>query len=622
MELFRKLKYRILSAFRSQRTKVDKQNKKSGPLIEKLARNDDLIVKQSDKCKGLVVMQKTDYVSKASDLLKDYLKVPTNPTPDLETKTKDLTNKILRGKVPDRTLDKLLPRWTRTAEFYGLPKTHKPNNPLRPIVSACGDPLDKLSWFLQQILTQLLHFVPTYLENTGHYLSKVKRIFPGPLPKGAIVFSLDVVNLYGSIPIQEAIAATIGLIKDNLGKINVYGLSLTDIETLLQHVLTNNFIRFGSNYHKQTEGIAMGNRLAPPIAIAFMHSLESRFVESCYLKPSILLRYIDDYFGIWVHGLKTLLEFYENINNLHPKIKFTLEHTYYSGSLPFLDTMFTVHPNGNYTTELFIKPMAAPIILNYESAHPKKTKLGILTSQTKRAIRVSSSPDATSRSLDKIKHLFLDNGYPEHIIDRTFRTSLRPTRLRQQNKTKKDKSLGQVTYMRLPYVNETVCRRVNGIVRGSKQHIRVAWLSGPTLKNKLVRSALESPPCRGKTRCHTCPNGLSGKCHLKNVVYKISCKICLSNKTPYCYIGETSRPVRERFKEHLSDARLRKLGTGLGEHILDKHTDLNNKVINVSFQIEVLSRNRDLADNKIDESIKIRDNNPNLNTFSKSWPII
>ena len=106
----------------------------------------------------------------------------------------------------------------------------------------------------------------------------------------------------------------------------------------------------------------------------------------------------------------------------------------------------------------------------------------------------------------------------------------------------------------------------------------------------------------------------------KNVVYKISCKKC--SQRPCFYIGETSRPIRERFKEHLSDARLRKLGTGLGEHVLDVHTDLSNKQINETFLVQILSRNRDVADNKIDESIKIRDSNPNLNTYTTSWPII
>ena len=90
---------------------------------------------------------------------------------------------------------------------------------------------------------------------------------------------------------------------------------------------------------------------------------------------------------------------------------------------------------------------------------------------------------------------------------------------------------------------------------------------------------------------------------------------------PYIYIGETSRPVRERYKEHLSDARLRRLGTGLGEHTLDRDFSLSHKEININFRIDILIRNRDVADNKI-ESMRIRDMNPNLNTFTTSWPIV
>ena len=74
--------------------------------------------------------------------------------------------RVLKGKIPDDYLQRLLPQHARTAEFYGLPKPDKPGNPLRPIVSPCGDPLDKLSWFLQTILTQLLAFVPAHLSNT------------------------------------------------------------------------------------------------------------------------------------------------------------------------------------------------------------------------------------------------------------------------------------------------------------------------------------------------------------------------------------------------------------------------------------------------------------------------
>ena len=136
------------------------------------------------------------------------------------------------------------------------------------------------------------------------------------------------------------------------------------------------------------------------------------------------------------------------------------------------------------------------------------------------------------------------------------------------------------------------------------------------------RSTLEPHPCRGKTRCHACPNGVSGKCHLKHVVSNISCKRCKNDQMLYFYLGETSRPIREWFKKHLSDARLRRLGTGLGQHVLDKHTELSDREIIVFFFIEIITRNRDVAGNKIHESIQSRENNQNLNTFSNSWPII
>ena len=62
----------------------------------------------------------------------------------------------MENKVEKQLVQALLPQGSRAAEMYGLPKNHKESAPFRPIVSACGDPLDKLSWFLERILTQLI----------------------------------------------------------------------------------------------------------------------------------------------------------------------------------------------------------------------------------------------------------------------------------------------------------------------------------------------------------------------------------------------------------------------------------------------------------------------------------
>ena len=181
-------------------------------------------------------------------------------TPRLEAETKRLIKSTMVGKVPDKIVKSIIPSGSRTAELYGLPKTHKPSVPLRPIVSACGDPLDKLTWLLERIITQLLVFAPAHLSNTQDYLQRISTQFPGGLPAGSIVFSVDVTNLYGNIPTGEAIAATLRLIKRHIDKIDTFGLTLSDIEKLLQHCLNNNYVRFGQKYFKQTVGVARGVR--------------------------------------------------------------------------------------------------------------------------------------------------------------------------------------------------------------------------------------------------------------------------------------------------------------------------------------------------------------------------
>ena len=528
----------------------------------------------------------------------------------------------LKDRIPDNDLQRLLPQHSRTAEFYGLPKTHKVGNPLRPIVSSCGDPLDKLSWFMQRILTQLLAFIPAHLTNTNEYLTRLTDRFPEKLPPGSIVFSLDVCNLYGSIPVQEGIAAVVKLLEANWSKINNFGTSLSDIKDLLTHVLTNNYLRFGSQFFKQNSGVAMGNRVAPPVAIAFMHILETGFMSTYQYLPALYARYIDDIFGVWTHGIDKLMEFAHAIGSYNQAIRFTIEHSYQTGKLSFLDTLITVKPSGHYTTELFVKPMTAPIILNFASAHTMSTKRALLNEQMNRAVRLSSDREACQRSLRQMKDLFITNGYPQGLVERAARSAL--ARPHRQRKPRHDRRRAEPPiYMRLPYIDEATKRRVEGIVRGTKWDIRLTWLNGQTLKNHLVRSALEPRKCpTNKQRCHTCRCGLENKCLSKNVVYKITCKSCHSDGSPHFYIGESKRPIRYRFNEHLGDARLRRLDTPLGEHVLELHRDMSSEEVNNAFRIEILSADRDVPEVKIDESIHIRDRAPTLNTMSGSWPLV
>ena len=373
-------------------------------------------------------------------------------------------------------------------------------------------------------------------------------------------------------------------------------------------------VRFGKNVYKQVKGIAMGSRIAPPLAILFMNTVESLMLATTTtLQPMTYLRYIDDIFGIWTHGSASLDRYFSFINSFHPDLKFSIERSDQSSQrqIPFLDTLLTVHPSGAYITELFIKPMAAPIILHFTSSHPMQTKRSIVHSQSLRAIRIGSDTAAQNRGLKKISDLFLSNGYPLSLVKNI------------QNAAKyKSKHFGakkhkDTTYVSLPYIDEALTRKINAATKSSDLNIRVAWKSGPTLSSKLIRSALEPPVCpRGNRHsCSTCDGGLKGRCHLKNVVYQIKCKLCGN-----LYIGKTRRMIRTRFMEHLGDARNKKKGSDLGDHMLSEHPDMQAK--NENFDISILHTCKDEANLKITESIEIRNKKPALNKNTFSWRLL
>ena len=204
----------------------------------------------------------------------------------------------------------------------------------------------------------------------------------------------------------------------------------------------------------------MGNRLAPPVAIAFMHAFETSFLSRLSDIPIFCVRYIDDILGVWTYGIDRLNHFFNLVNTHNPAIRLTIEHTGSSGgTLAFLDTLITVRPSGTYTTELYFKPMTAPIILHYSSAHPMSTKKAVLNAEVQRAIRVSSDQETRERSLSAVTQLFVDNGYPLNIIKRTITNNTHRTNA-YTRKPKKDNNTSAQIFMRLPYINETIVRRV------------------------------------------------------------------------------------------------------------------------------------------------------------------
>ena len=594
-------------------TKEDRQE------LRNLKQKADMVIKPSDKSKKLVAMPKQEYVQKAEAILADNgMYEPVNVTiSSLEKRTREIIASECSG-MDSKLRTAIMPSDTRFPEWYGLPKDHKQNLPLRPVVSACDSPTTALSIVLERILNQLLQFAPAHLKNTTECLSNIKQVYPNLCaPEGTILVTMDVVGLYPSIPITEGIQVVIETLQDHAHEIDMLGLSVNSIENLLQYVLTSNYFRFGSGIYRQVEGVAMGNNLAPPFAILFMNAMESRQLSESPESPICYRRYIDDIFFMWTHGQAKLKEFVNRFNTQHERIKFTYETSELTGRIDYMDVTIAIDTTGNMSFQLYQKPCSSGLLIDYYSAVPRHVKLSVAKSQFLRAKRLSSDVTLCMAGEEKIHHQLLINHYPEHVIEEARQAASKPHRRRFINP--------HSSYLKLPFNSDQVHRQMLKLIRKYKFPVRIVYEHRNNLASNLCRSAFEPLLCvkkpnavkrrgRPSAPCITCSSGTHpGICCQKGVVYELLCHKCGES-----YIGETGRTLETRVAEHCADARKGSL-TPWGQHYQRKHRSL--AVGQVVSKVKILARESDRASRKLREAVEIKARKPAINMYA-GWNLL
>ena len=127
-------------------------------LLEELRQDKDIIVTSPDKGRGVVLLNKTDYVRKTKEILDDETKFKKIDGDwfKIILKLEDKLNRLLRSikdKLPENSFDYLFASGSLPGILYGLPKIHKDNCPIRPILAAIGT----FNYNCAKFLVPLLH---------------------------------------------------------------------------------------------------------------------------------------------------------------------------------------------------------------------------------------------------------------------------------------------------------------------------------------------------------------------------------------------------------------------------------------------------------------------------------
>ena len=252
-----------------------------------------IVITPSDKTKRLLALDATSYrdmVSKSTIDTGNYKPLKKLNLPRTEQiKFNKSLNKVANKYKTNHSklfhdLKTTICSEPMPCSVYCLPKDHKEGCLKgRPIHAATDAPATSLSKFLARSLSSLLKHVPAHLKNTQEFINFLKGM------DGESVYnfcSLNVCNLYGSIPLEDINPNTPSVFtvakrffNKHRNDCKLWALSDDDFDTLVRLCLASDTIVIGDKGYKQISGLAMGNNLAPTLAIIYMNELDTRIVE-------------------------------------------------------------------------------------------------------------------------------------------------------------------------------------------------------------------------------------------------------------------------------------------------------------------------------------------------------
>ena len=532
---------------------------------QQLKRDDDLHITKADKSNAIVIMNKVDYLEKMENLLSDtetYENLTSNPLENVNSNFNKKIKNILRG---NDTLIKQLTVSSATLPYmYGLIKTHKQNNPVRPIISSVGSISYRLSKYLVKLLSPLLGNISnSNIKNNVDLVDKLNNL---NLNFSFKIVSFDVTSLFTKVPVDDLL----DFLKEELESKNLPLPAITVIELIKLCIKDSKFI-FNGKFYSQKFGMAMGNPLSPLLSNLYMEFFETKILNNILPANAVWFRYVDDILCVWPET-EDINRFLHELNNLVPSIKFTLEIES-NGVLPFLDV--NLHRiNNSFKFSIYRKPTNVCSYVHYYSSHPNKVKLSVFSSMFLRALRICS-PEFMDEEVSKIYNIAFNLKYPKSTIDKSFSLAKRSF---YNNEIKVPYSCKNLLV--LPF-NE----KFNNITTLlGNLNINVAFKNNNTLKTKLIKNS----PCES--------NGC---------VYKIPCKEC-----DKVYVGQTGKDLPIRIKQHKYSVRTGQESNALFIHMRDENHPIEwNKA-------SKLVNSNSLMDRNIIESSIIKHKNANMLNLS------
>ena len=173
----------------------------------------------------------------------------------------------------------------------------------------------------------------SYIQDTPHFLRLIDKVNKGPkLPPNTLLLTSDITSAYHNIPQDDGSQC----LREELETRDNKTIPIEFLVSLMDLVQKLNIFEFhDGQLWKQIIGVAMGIHPAPSFANIYLarrldgaiRDISEKYGENGQLAFQIFKQFLDDLFQIFRGTSKQLHKMYEEINQIHPTIKFTMVHT-------------------------------------------------------------------------------------------------------------------------------------------------------------------------------------------------------------------------------------------------------------------------------------------------------
>ena len=274
-------------------------NKQINILLEFKKKN-PFVILQCDKNIGSMLISHDNLIKLANDHLSSsetYFKLQSNEINAICDKINSSLDSLKSNKNISKTIHDKLYLDTNTineiqpGKFRVLPKLHKKEFGIRPIISCTKHPTRKLCILIDLIINPFIQKISHILKDSqqllqiGQELKSKLRLF---------LYSCDFESLYTNIKPQHAIELISNYLYYNTKILEQFNIDLIGFRTILELIFTCNIFSFRNDFYLQRIGLPMGCICGSSVANIYIYILELKWLN---LNPERLYyRFIDDIF--------------------------------------------------------------------------------------------------------------------------------------------------------------------------------------------------------------------------------------------------------------------------------------------------------------------------------------